>query len=114
MTGDVEYGWALVHPLGAIHPCFGGGSKPPPYELNLTVRKGFGPSALLDYRTRGGGSKYCSLRSQHHVHHRREVNLHCMDGPWSIRFAVLSCMNRMETQRSIPAPGLCPQRGEWI
>jgi len=25
-----------------------GGSKPPPYEVNLTVRMGFSPSALLN------------------------------------------------------------------
>ena len=70
------YGWALVHPLYVIHPSFGGGSKPPPYEGTLiaqvstpravfdrqvstkimgrlrweqapTVRMGFSPSALL-------------------------------------------------------------------
>ncbi len=29
------YGWALVHPLHAIHPSFGGGSEPPPYEWAL-------------------------------------------------------------------------------
>jgi hypothetical protein len=44
MTGDVAYGWALVHPLDAIYPSFGGGSKPPPYEPNPDLRLGLGPS----------------------------------------------------------------------
>ena len=37
----------------------------------------------------GDGSKYCSLRSQHHDPHRT-------DGPWSIRFAELSDWLRWE------------------
>ena len=40
---------------------------------------GFSPSALSEQVSNCGGSKYCSLRSQHHDPHRT-------DGPWSIRF----------------------------
>jgi len=41
------YGWALVHPLYVIHPSFGGGSKPPPYEGTLITQVST-PRAVFD------------------------------------------------------------------
>ena len=62
VSSPPPYGWALVHPF-----------------LRSETWRSKSSHGQETGENGEGGNKYCSLRSQHHVHHRT-------DGPWSIRW----------------------------